>query len=162
MPALIVQWMRTADLQAVAAIERLSPADPVGGPLSVAEITRMLEAGGLQAVVAMVGGRVEGWALVERHRRDALSLLALAVRPQSRRRGIGTAILQFCAQRLLTCRRWLLVADVPEESLSGQLFLRAMGFTAVAILKEDNCYRFVCDDTELNLPWMAPFTRKPT
>lgn len=92
------------------------------------------------------------WSIAKRH----LELVVLAVRPEWRRRGIGSSVLRHLAGKL-TGKRPVLAASVHEEALPVQQFLRAQGFRATKVLRGAayggaDAYRFELRPVEL---WAA-------
>lgn len=96
--------------------------------------------------VAVHGQRVVGFAWHRVHG-GAIECLSLAVEPESRRRGVGRALLERMQARTSATRRYVF-ADVYEEWLESQLFLKACGYRATHILTgvcDDGCQCGACD-----------------
>jgi len=78
--------------------------------------------------------------------RTKLHVARLAVHPAWRRRGVGRNIFFKLDSKLSGRGRNRFTIDVPEDALAAQLFLKAMGCTAIKILRgqdEPDLYRFV-------------------
>lgn len=142
-----VRWMIRADVRAAIAC---------GVGMSTARILRHLRQRNVIGVVAEDGnGRVVGCALyrigrpIDRHKpgADFLRVLALAVRPDRRRQGIGSTLLAYLVRKLHTHRKRAAVFTVPESALPAQLLLRAEGWACERVLPEkfgpEDGYQFV-------------------
>jgi GNAT superfamily N-acetyltransferase len=82
---------------------------------------------------AFAGAGLEGLLVYEARReggdRACRSLRLLYVRPEGRRAGVGTQLLEACAVAGASGRPVRLLASVPEDYLDLQCFLRARGFS---------------------------------
>jgi ribosomal protein S18 acetylase RimI-like enzyme len=78
------------------------------------------------AIVAEVGCRVAAFVLVSLWRGEVV-INHLVVLPEFRRQGIGRQLVQRALAKLTRRRRFVL-ADVHEDNLLGQQFLKACGF----------------------------------
>jgi len=67
---------------------------------------------------------------------DRLNVINLAVDPQWRRRGVGTAMINKLIGKLSHQRRNRILLEVRETNLNALLFLRNNGFRAINILKD--------------------------
>lgn len=90
-------------------------------------------------LVAEIGYHVVGfaaWRAEEGERKTSdFRLLEFCVHPNHRRQGVGRKLLANIVSKAGAARRpTRLVADVPEEKLSAQLYLRNQGFIAREIL----------------------------
>lgn len=65
---------------------------------------------------------------------DHIALLNFAVDPWCSRRGLGRQMVQKLQNKLSALRRNRIVATVRESNLDAQLFFKAMGFLATAII----------------------------
>lgn len=92
--------------------------------------------------VVEVDDRIAGYVVYDMLPR-AISIATLAVAPQFRRRGVGRAMIRSLlnyvnAQQSFsqsTGKRDRITALVRETSLESQLFLKAVGFRAVSVIK---------------------------
>lgn len=75
--------------------------------------------------------QVEGYVIYELDKRT-LHLLNLAVSPDNRRTGIGTAILDKLKDKLSQIGRTDLMMTVRENNVPSQLFLRTQDFRAIS------------------------------
>jgi|GEM_PF-6108012 len=95
-------------------------------------VARVLKEG--DAVIAYAfASRQEGHLLVER----------LGVRPESRRKGIGSGLM---AALIFAAREWKLPAitcSVEEENLAGQLFLKYGSFKALPVTDETRSAKII-------------------
>jgi ribosomal-protein-alanine N-acetyltransferase len=79
-----------------------------------------------------------------------LELLTLAVDPQYRHEGVGTALLDKLKFKVQSHRRGKVVLAVREDNLAAQLFFRRCGLRATAIVPDG--YR---------MEWAAPLEFQP-
>lgn len=100
-------------------------------PWPLEDLRCVLRRDGIAGVVAEAGSLVVGFAIHERTH-ATLTVLALAVEPGSRLRGVGRRLVDHVIDR--PDRPARVVIDVPESDLAAQLFLRACGVKAIGIL----------------------------
>ncbi len=98
-------------------------------------------------MVAEIAEKVVAVFVYETHS-HRLELLNLAVDPAYRRRGVASQCIAKLAAKLNSHRRSWITANVSECDLAAQMFLKAAGFRATAVLKrmdkdEADAYRFV-------------------
>jgi ribosomal-protein-alanine N-acetyltransferase len=86
-----------------------------------------------------VEGRVVGFVLYELQK-NRLRIDRMAIHPDCRRSGYGTAIITKLTDKLSQQRRQELFVDVSDRDLTTHLFLKSCGFRAV--IAADECYRF--------------------
>lgn len=86
-------------------------------------------------MVAEYNDRVVGYMIYELHR-DQLGVLNFAVHPKAFGRGVGRQMVDKLKSKLSYQRRSRIVLEVRETNLAAQLFFRAVGFRAVAVLRE--------------------------
>lgn len=130
-----VGFIRDGQLDAVAAIE--AAAHRLGGEVprrafDKAGIVAEMERGETRVFVATADDAVVGWALFER---DGATGRILRLSANPRRAGYGSALLA-AAEKLAhkgACDK--LVADVYEEDLAAQNFLKAKGFRGNPVKK---------------------------
>ena len=79
--------------------------------------------------VVKIRNYVVGFIIYDNHEMDVTKILALAVRKQHWREGIGSQLLN----RVVRLPRKEIITHVDEWFLETQLFLRSQGFRAVAI-----------------------------
>ena len=79
--------------------------------------------------VAKIRDYVVGFIVYDSSDMNVTQILALAVRKQYRREGIGSQLLN----RIVRIPRKAIITHVDERFLETQLFLRSQGFRAVAI-----------------------------
>ncbi len=117
-------FARWADVL-TASQEQLRPGEPAESPTELREFARELlrpggdRAGGLLA--AVVDGRTVGAARLSLPVRDNTSVarLVLHVRPDARRRGVGTALLAGAVSRARAAGRTVLTAELDEPGPAG-------------------------------------------
>lgn len=100
-------------------------------PWRLEDLRCLLRRDGIAGVVAEAGSVVVGFAIQERCR-GTLTVLALAVEPKFRLRGVGRRLVDHAIDR--PDRPARVVIDVPEADLDAQKFLRACGVKAIGIL----------------------------
>lgn len=86
-------------------------------------------------MVAEHGERIVGYMIYELERKS-VTAYTFAVDPAYRRRGIGRQLLGKLAAKLAPHRRTHLFVECRETNLGGQLFFRAMGMRATAVMRE--------------------------
>lgn len=126
-----VRWMIQRDLPEVLAIENLS----FPFPWSEEDFLRCLRQRNCIGKVAEAGERVVGFLIYELLPKR-LQVLNIAVHPDWRRRGVGKALITDRQDRLTITRRTRITLEVRETNLEAQLFFRAVGFRAMAILRD--------------------------
>lgn len=129
--SLAIRWITRKDLDEVLAIESAS----FEFPWTEAEFLDVLRSRNAIGIVAIEGGAAVGYAVYELHK-DRMCLLNLAVDQFSRRCGVGRALVETMIGKLTKHRRTRISCEVRERNLAAQLFLKAMGFQAVAILRD--------------------------
>jgi ribosomal-protein-alanine N-acetyltransferase len=128
------RWMCPPDLGEVAAIERAGHARP----WSEDEIDLARRGRNRVSLVAVSDRRVVGFLIYEL-REHGLQVLDLAVRPESRRQGVGSQMVARLIGRLDDPAegrgRSRIDLVVREGNLTAQLFFRARGFRALAVVR---------------------------
>lgn len=128
--ALNVRWMIARDLDRVMAIERAS----FEFPWTQKQLVGCLKQRNIVGRVAELDDAVVGFMVYELTRRR-ITVLNLAVDPAERRRGVGRRMVGKLAGMLkIGCRNRITLV-VRESNVPAQLFFRACGFRAVAILR---------------------------
>ncbi len=133
-----VRCMTTADIDSACTIEE-SSFDFPWNSLEFANVIRKPEAGGL---VAVQNGQVVGY-LCYQYGPDYVTILTLGVDFLYRREGVGRILVRALAQRLGEYVPSIMLT-VRERNLDAQLFFRALGFNAVAIMRD--FYDKISDD----------------
>lgn len=139
-PALPVtmRWLIRADLPAVAAIDAASFSEP----WSADELLAAIRTTGGSGAVAEDDEDVVGFVIYDLQP-ARIVVRRLAVTPAFRRRGIGRALLDRVRERLYSSGdRRSIYLEVPEDSLSGQLWLRSLGVPCVRIRRDERVYLF--------------------
>lgn len=131
-----IRWMIRRDMPEVMAIENASFSDPWTDDDFI-KVLRQRNSIGMVAEVA--SGKYElnvvGQMVYEIHK-NRLHLLNFAVDPAFRRQGVGRQMVAKLASKLTFQRRSKIQFYVSEYNLAGQMFLRAVGFKATAIMRE--------------------------
>lgn len=123
------RWLIRCDLYDVVAIDNAS----FDFPWSEEDFLRRLRRRNVIGMVAEVGDEVVGH-FVYAMDGQILQLLRLAVHPSWRRDGVGRQMMGRLQAKLTAHRRPILSAFVRETNLGAQLFFRACGLRADAIL----------------------------
>ena len=135
-----VRWMIRRDMKEVLHTELLAG----GLHWDEEEFLRTLRQRNSIGMIAEHGEQVIGHMVYELHK-YRLNIVNFAVHPAWQRRGVGVAMAETMVKKLSSHRRTRLTADVPEQCLSMQLFLRAMKFEAVKVnhMLDGDTYRMV-------------------
>ena len=86
-------------------------------------------------MVAEVAGEVVGYMIYELQK-SRLRILNFAVAPESRRGGVGRAMVRRLIDKLSQQRRTEIVLEVRETNLPAQLFFRNEGFRAFRVVHD--------------------------
>lgn len=124
-----IRWLIRRDLAAVLEIESSS----FEFPWQEKTFIDTLRQRNCIGMVAEHECDVAGFMIYEL-RRTSISLLSIAVHPDYRRIGIGTALIAKLLTKLNHVRRNQIDVQVRETNLGAQLFLRDLGFRAVAVV----------------------------
>lgn len=126
-----LRWAIVQDIPQILAIERAS----FEFPWTEKEFIRCLRQRDMVAMVAEVGDQIGGYCVYERDG-EIISLANLAVVPHLLRLGIGARMVDELKSQLSLRRQVRIVCEIRESNLSAQLFFKAMGFRAVAVLRD--------------------------
>ena len=114
-----VRWLIRRDLPAVLRIEDASFREP----WTEDEFVQSLRLRNVIGMVAEHQDLVISYMIYELHR-DSIHLLSIAVHPDFRRQGVGTAMLAKLASKLEYQRRGKITTFASEINLDAQVFLR--------------------------------------
>lgn len=126
-----IRWMIRRDMPEVLRIEQSS----FEFPWSEEDFVRSLRQRNCIGMVAEYEEQVVGFMIYELDR-DQLHVLNFAVRPDARRRGIGTQMVEKLAGKLSQQRRTRISLEVRETNLAAQVFFRNSGFKAISVLRD--------------------------
>ena len=126
--AIHVRWMIRSDMREVLVIEESSFAEPWNED----DFVRRMRERNCIGMVAEVGGRVVGY-MIYYLKKSSLDVTNIAVHPEFRRKGIGTAMLDKLKRKLSMQRRQRLTLQVADYNLRAQVFFRACGMLATGI-----------------------------
>ena len=129
-----IRWLIRADTAAVADIDGLS----FEVSIDAEEFCSRLQNRAMIGLSVEAEGRVVGFVLYELQK-DRLRIDRMAIHPDFRRSGYGTAIIDRLKGKLSQQRRQVLFADVSDRDLTAHLFLKSCGLRAVV---RGECYRF--------------------
>lgn len=133
-----VRWCVRRDLPEVLAIERASYQEE--SAWTEEDFLTALRQRNVIGMVAEVKDKVVGY-MVYSLEAKRLTLMNLAVSPDFRRLGVGTALVNKLASKLHSHRRTRIRIDVGDDNLAAHLFLKASGFSGMVLDRES--YRFV-------------------
>ena len=85
-------------------------------------------------MVAERDGRIVGFMIYELHK-STLQVLNFAVHPDFRRQNVGSQMVEKLMDKLSQQRRQEIRLEVRERNLPAQIFFRAQGFRALAVLR---------------------------
>lgn len=128
--AVSVRWMIRRDLATAVAIARDSFADAWAED----EFLYRLRQRNCISLVAEHGDLVVGYCVYEIYD-DRLDVVALAVAPRYRRRGVGTRLVAKLLGKMNGHRRARLTAVAPERAAAALLLFRGLGLRAVRLLR---------------------------
>ena len=126
-----IRWMIRRDMPDVLDIENRS----FEFPWSEEDFIRCLRQRNCIGMVAEYDEQVVGFMIYELHK-NQLHVLNFAVRPDARRRGIGTQMVQKLKGKLSQQRRNRVMLEIRETNLAAQLFFRNTEFRAVSVLRD--------------------------
>jgi len=147
----LVRWMLKEDLEAVLRIEQAS----FEFPWTESEFLACIQRPNCIATVAVVQEKVVGYMIYEMGA-QSFQILNLAVDPDCRRHGVGRTMVQRLINKLSPRRRRRISLYVRETNLPAQLFFRAIGFRAKAILHDH--YPDTAEDAYLMTYELVPRT----
>jgi len=145
-----IRWMIRRDMPEVLAIENQS----FEFPWSEEDFIRCLRQRNCIGMVAEFDDQVVGFMIYELHK-SRLQILNFSVHNDFRRRGVGTSMADKLISKLSHQRRNRILLEVRETNLAAQLFFRAAGFRAVAVMRD-----FYEDTTED--AYLMQFQYQPT
>jgi len=126
-----IRWLIRRDMPDVLVIENESYSEPWTEEGFIHELRQRNQIG----IVAEVDGQVVGFMLYEL-RKTSLYLINIAVHPGARRQGVARAMIEKLRSKLSPDQRSLLLADIRESNLLGQLFFRGVGMRAVKVMRK--------------------------
>lgn len=126
-----IRWMIRRDMPEVLEIEKSS----FEFPWSEEDFIRCLRQRNCIGMVAEYDESVVGFMIYELHK-NQLHVLNFAVRPDFRRRAVGTQMVDKLIGKLSQQRRNRVVLEIRETNLAAQLFFRRSDFRAVSVLRD--------------------------
>jgi [ribosomal protein S18]-alanine N-acetyltransferase len=126
-----IRWMIRPDMREVLDIESQS----FEFPWDESDFLKCLRQRNSIGMVAEYDEIVRGYMVYELHK-DRMHLLNFAVDPRFRRQGIGSAMVSKLKSKLQGTKRNRMTLEIRETNLSGQLFFRANGFSAIKVLRD--------------------------
>jgi ribosomal-protein-alanine N-acetyltransferase len=138
-----IRWLIRRDMPEVLPIERAS----FEFPWSENDFINALRQRNIIGMVAELDEVVVGYMIYELHP-NRIYLWSLAVHPEFRRQGVGSALIEKLVSKLYQKRSRINV-EVRETNLDAQLFFRGSGFRAVGVIRDrypettEDAYLFV-------------------
>lgn len=126
-----VRWAIRRDMDSVQRIEEES----FEYPWSESDFIRCMSQRSVIGMVAEHEDRVVGFMVYELHN-NRVHLLNLAVHPDYRHRSVGEQMIDKLVAKLQPQRRVRIVLEVRERNLDAQLFFKACGFRAIAVVRD--------------------------
>lgn len=141
-----VRWMIRKDMPEV-----LDANNGAHEPVEEEDYLRWLRARSRIGMVCEIDNRggknhelVVGHMIYELNK-NSLEIIRFVVHKKWRGRGAGRVMLEKLFSKLSSHRRTQIFADVPDECLEVQLFLKRHGFRCTSVLKDEAAYRMVYD-----------------
>lgn len=132
-----IDWMIRRHMPEVLEVERHRPEKP----WEEEDFLRRLRQRNCIGMVADKGSHVLGFMVYELLP-QRINVLRFAVHPDHRRQQVGRQLIDKLKYKLSSHRRTRIDFRVREANLPAQLFLRAMGFLAVEVLRDTEEYLF--------------------
>jgi ribosomal-protein-alanine N-acetyltransferase len=126
-----IRWMIRRDMPAVLAIENQS----FEFSWTEDDFIRCLRQRNCIGMVAEQDDKVVGFMIYELHK-NRLHVLNFAVGVESRRQGVGNAMVSKLLSKLSHERRNRIMLEVRETNLDAQLFFKNLGFRAISVLRD--------------------------
>ena len=126
-----IRWMIRRDMAEVLDIESRS----FEFPWTEEDFIRCLRQRNCIGMIAEHEERVVGFMIYELHK-NRLHILNFSVRPEFRRRGVGSQMASKLIGKLSQERRNRIQLEVRETNLAAQLFFRQAGFRAISVLRD--------------------------
>lgn len=126
-----IRWMIRRDMPAVLGIENKS----FEFAWTEDDFIRCLRQRNCIGMVAEEDDKVVGFMIYELHK-NRLHILNFAVGEDSRRSGVGFAMIGKLLGKLSQERRNRIMLEVRETNLIAQLFFKKIGFRAVSVLRD--------------------------
>lgn len=138
-----VRWMIRRDM--VEVMQADSGAYQLDWPEE--EFLRCLRQRNCIGMVAEHGEKVLGFMIYELHK-SKLEVLRMSVVKHARRQGVGGQMVAKLLSKLSSHRRTRIGMQISENDLDAHLFLRAVGFRAINVIRQggdmgEDAYRFV-------------------
>jgi ribosomal-protein-alanine N-acetyltransferase len=124
-----IRWMIRRDMEEVLEIERAA----FEFPWAEEEFIKVLRERNVIGMVAEHDESAVGFIIYELHKKR-LHILNFAVAADARRHGIGRQLIEWMIGKLSGQRRTRISLEVRETNLAAQMFFRACGFKATAVL----------------------------
>lgn len=119
------------DLQALAQIDEAS----YNSPWDVSQFKALLDDPAIEAWKVSISGVMVAYAFLRWGKRTA-TIETFTVSPKIRRQGLGTLLASFLTERAIYARMKTLTTDLHESNVKAQEFAKAMGYSAIKILKK--------------------------
>lgn len=145
-----MRWLLRRDMDKALIIENAS----FEYPWTDEDFLRCLRQKNCIGMAAEVDDELVGYVVYELNSKH-IRILNLAVSPDARRKGVGTAIASCLLKKTSSQRRNAILADVRESNLGAQLYFRSCGFQAYGV--DRGCYYDSTDESA----YLLKFTVTP-
>lgn len=124
-----IRWLIRRDMPEVLAMENECFEET---PWSEEDFLTCLRQRNCIGLVAEHDGQIRGYMIYELHK-NRLNVLNFAVGKANQRQGVGKQLIERLISKLSDQRRRLIELALCERNLDGQLFFKAMGFSAISV-----------------------------
>src|ERR1700753_2981890 len=122
-----------ADAERIAAMSRDFIEDGLGWGWTPARVARSIGNRATNVVIAEPGGELAGFGIMKYLDTDA-HLLLFAVKPQFRRRGVGSGLLRWLEQSAATAGIELIFLEARASNQPAREFYRSHGYRELVVL----------------------------
>ncbi|MEC7294207.1 MAG: GNAT family N-acetyltransferase [Planctomycetota bacterium] len=133
---IVIRTMKRSELDSIAAIEMLCFEDP-WNKRTLDNLNKRVYVAGL---TALLDDEIAGYYIYEL-RDSTIEILRMAVDPEFRNQGVGTAMVERMVSKLYKSRPMLCI-NVPDTLTGTHLFLSKKHFVGKTLKSDPNTYRF--------------------
>ena len=130
---LTLRLARETDALRIAQMSRDQIERGLGWSWTTQRVLRSIFDAETNVVVAFVGGKLCGFAIMKYHD-DEAHLLLLAVQPGARRQGIGAALVDWLEQAALTAGVGQVWLEARQGNAAARAFYRQLGYREIQVL----------------------------
>lgn len=125
-----IELARPADAHAIAVLSRDSVEHGLGWHWTPPRILRTIHAPDVNVAVARRFGSMRGFGIM-RYEENEAHLLLLAVAPECRRKGIGTALVRWLEAAALTAGIGCIYLEARRANAAARAFYRCLGYSEI-------------------------------